>query len=420
MMMERKTLTAREVRESQFFLRAPILAVPLLTLLFWAFGGGKGPVSAKGLANGFVMHLPGPHVVPVTKLDKMGYYELAKKDSAAVHEKERIEDHYARQLGLEEGQVDPVVKKVQDKLGELKLVMAGRRAPVGGGFSIPGRIERPPKEVLDRKQVVANELVLGKRVGAGAGAGDGEGGKAQRKFAVGDGVTGAGSDIKKLEKLVNMLQREEGGNSEIEGLNVVLDKLMAIQKPKEDSGLSSRVVSAERPVVYSVKSLPDEEDTMPGFDSSTIEAVVADQQVLVGNGELRMELSKDILIGGLTIAAGTELYGMATLNGDRLRVVVNGITIHERIFPVRLSVIGQDGLAGIYIPGAPVADATRESASGELGAFGPAMLSTNLAGQAANAGIGLARAVIGKKIRPVKVTVPAGYAVFLHVQNQGL
>jgi hypothetical protein len=59
----------------------------------------------------------------------------------------------------------------------------------------------------------------------------------------------------------------------------------------------------------------------------------------------------------------------------------------------------------------------RESAEEATGDIGPTVLSTTLAGQAAGAGVGLARSLIAKKVRPVKVTVPAGYRVFLHVQN---
>jgi hypothetical protein len=52
--------------------------------------------------------------------------------------------------------------------------------------------------------------------------------------------------------------------------------------------------------------------------------------------------------------------------------------------------------------------------------LGPTILSTTLAGQAAGAGMNLARSMIGKKVRTVRVKVPEGYRVFLHIQKQGL
>jgi hypothetical protein len=62
----------------------------------------------------------------------------------------------------------------------------------------------------------------------------------------------------------------------------------------------------------------------------------------------------------------------------------------------------------------------RESAQQDAGLFGPTVLSTTLAGQTASAGVGLARSLISKKIRQVKVTVPAGYRVILHEEKMGL
>jgi hypothetical protein len=125
-------------------------------------------------------------------------------------------------------------------------------------------------------------------------------------------------------------------------------------------------------------------------------------------------------VGGQRIPRGTPVYGQVALNGERLRVVVVAICWQERVFPVNLVVDDEDGLAGIHIPGAPSADAVRETTSQELGSFGPEILSTTLAGQAAGAGVTLARSMIGKKVRMVRVTVPAGYRVILHVQNAGL
>jgi hypothetical protein len=90
------------------------------------------------------------------------------------------------------------------------------------------------------------------------------------------------------------------------------------------------------------------------------------------------------------------------------------------VYPVNLVAADEDGLAGIYIPGAPMSDAARETAVEEAGSLGPAFLSTSLAGEAAGAGVTLARSMLQKKIRPVKVTVPAGYRVILVPQNQGL
>jgi hypothetical protein len=112
------------------------------------------------------------------------------------------------------------------------------------------------------------------------------------------------------------------------------------------------------------------------------------------------------------------VYGTVALNGQRLRVAITAIEWRERVYAVNWQVDGEDGLPGIYIPGVPLSDAMRETAAQETGVIGPEMLSTTLAGQAAGAGLTLARSLAGKKLRPVKVTVPAGYTVICHVKNE--
>src|SRR5579872_4063122 len=98
--MEKKVLTARQARERKFLLWVPMGVLPLFTVLFWAFGGGTGGAKAMA-ATGFLMRLPGAHVAPVTRLDKMGYYDLARRDSLAARQRMAIQGNYARQLGWE-------------------------------------------------------------------------------------------------------------------------------------------------------------------------------------------------------------------------------------------------------------------------------------------------------------------------------
>jgi conjugative transposon TraM protein len=170
----------------------------------------------------------------------------------------------------------------------------------------------------------------------------------------------------------------------------------------------------------SVKAVPDPEDSVRGFDSMAMEAVIPEAQVLLTGGELRLELASNLLIAGHRVPAGTPVYGTASLSGERLRVTISAIAWQEHSYPVNLQVDDEDGLPGIYIPGAPMTDAARESAGSDIGSIGPTMVSTGLAGQAADAGMTLARSLIGKKVRPVRVTIPAGYRVLLHPQNYGL
>jgi hypothetical protein len=379
--MENSVLTGRKVREKQVLLFMPLVVVPLLALLFYVGGGGRGR-EAMVMAAGFLKRLPGAVVGPVTRLDKMGYYELAKRDSVAARQRMVIQSHYARQLGF--GDADSNVRRVKEKLKVLKRV-------VGGG--------------------AATRMVAAPAMGTVAASIAG--------MAVAREPLRRPEEMGRLEQVMRVLQRDEGGSAEMRELSGVVEKLLVLQRGQADTGRKV-VARSVGQVVLAVRALPEEEDTLGGFDSSRIEATAPEEAVLMSGGELRMELVGDVLIGRQRVPAGTPVFGTVSLSGERLRVAIGAIACGGRVLPVALEVEDEDGMPGIYIPGAPVSEALRESAGQELGSLGSGVVSTTLGGQAAGAGVVLARSLIGKKIRPVKVTVPAGYRVFLHVKNLGL
>ena len=394
--MKKKTLTALQVRQGKFLLWAPLPAILLLTLLFLGLGGGKtragGPV-----ANGLDMRLPAAHVPSIAKLDKMGYYEKAQRDSAAARQKARMEAGYARVLGIDSAHTpEAIAHVVQTKLDQVKRVLAGESGNRGGSAAA-AELSRSVRPV-----------------------GESNAGLGRAQYA----SVQSNPSFERLEKAMTALQHDDAGNAELSGLTAVLEKLTKLQAPHET--VQHRPEQTPRRPALLVKALPDPDDTIrrygaaKEFDSTVIEAVVPEEQVLVSGGELKLELTRDILLDNHRIPAGTALYGIASLSGERLRVTVGSIAWQDRVFPVELQVDDEDGLAGIYIPGAPLTDATRESVSSEIGAVGPTVVSTGLAGQAANAGMTLARSLISKKVRPVRVTVPAGYHVLLHPKIDGL
>jgi Conjugative transposon, TraM len=389
--MEKKMITAKEQRQRLFLLWAPVMAFPVLALLFWGMGGGHAMAGAfaRTVAHGFNMRVPAAHLGKVSKMGKMDYYEQAAKDSVAVRQKRSIEENYARVLGLESDSVrrpvsvDPVVRTVRDKLAELKKALGA------------SSVRNVPTSAIPTSAIAASAIPAFRPVKS--------------------------PEMEQLEKAMAVVQQREAGtgNREMAELSQMLDKLSAVQGlgRKPDSGRSA--VPAHRATVM-VTALRDSDDTLGAIDSTVIEAMSPEEQILVSGGQLRLELIRDVAVEGRRIPAGTPVFGTVALSGERLRVSITAIAWQGHVFPVNFGVADEDGGLGIYIPGAPMSDAVRESAQEEVGSFGPEVLSTTAAGQAATAGVGLARSLIAKKVRPVRVTIPAGYRVFLHLQNQGL
>ncbi len=381
-------LTSRQLRERTFLLRAPLIGVPVLTALFWLMGGGSGDAAGGKVAvQGFNTRLPAARLGKWSELEKLDYYQQAEKDSLAARQRRNMEASYARMLGLAapdsgRGGIRPVdsnLRAVQEKLAEVRRVLA-----------VPPVPSRPR----------ANAAMPSVKPSAG---------------------------MDRLERIMGQLRQKEANVSadpEMVQLNGLLDKLAAVSGmkggPVKDSVRGVGMRETARRSVVAVRGLADADDTLSGVDTSAIEAMVSETQVLVSGGQLRLELRRDILAGGQRIPRGTVVVGTVALSGERLRVAVTAIVYEGRVYPVNLTLADEDGLAGIYIPGAPMSDAARETAVEEAGSLGPAFLSTSLAGEAAGAGVTLARSMLSRKMRQVKVTVPAGYRVILIQQNQGL
>jgi len=244
----------------------------------------------------------------------------------------------------------------------------------------------------------------------------------------------------RMERLLTSLKESgSAGSPEMQELNRTLDKLIAVQQPSRrqtppaaaaDSGATAfrvipvgkeeavgglQVAEPPRNRFYDLESNDGEERPT----ATAMEAIVPETQTLVSGATLRMELATELTIHGQRVAKGTTLYGTVRLSNDRLQVNVASIRSGGAVFPVSLRVLDQDGLAGICSPGSATRDAARESADEVAGSMGPAGIDATPGGQALSAGIQLARNLARRKVQLVRVTVKAGYRLFLQDETKG-
>ena len=106
------------------------------------------------------------------------------------------------------------------------------------------------------------------------------------------------------------------------------------------------------------------------------------------------------------------------MSNERLKITITSVRAGASILPVVMDVFDMDGLAGIYIPGSINRDVAKESTDNAVNSMGLTSLDPSLAAQATTAGIEAAKTLISKKVRLVKVTLPAGYAIFLQDKKQ--
>jgi conjugative transposon TraM protein len=225
------------------------------------------------------------------------------------------------------------------------------------------------------------------------------------------------------------------GDPEMDKLDGMLDKLIRIQHPELVQGdtsvapgavtaavvgqprggasvglLASGVVDTEDQGGFMEIGVRDEGDS--GREAA-IEAVITTDQTLTAGSTVALRIVQDFAVGGEHIPANQLVYGLASLAGERLTIGITSMRVGQMIVPVSMQVYDLDGLPGIRVPGAITRDVSKESADQALSGLEMASVDPSLGAQAASAGLQFAKSLASRKIRLVRVSLPAGYRVLL-------
>lgn len=190
--------------------------------------------------------------------------------------------------------------------------------------------------------------------------------------------------------------------------------------------VAAEPVRSARASVVSSLAPPRQDSTRGGFITPVgevaerlqggIRVCVDEQQTLVSGERIRLRLRDAILVAGREIPAGSILYGLATIGGQRMKVQVSGIHYRGEVLPVRMDAYDLDGGEGLYIPDSDERTALKDAAAAIGSSFGSSISFTRGAGQ--QVAMDIARGAmtggtqyLASKLRQVKVTVKAGYQI---------
>lgn len=315
----------------RILLWAPIVLLPLITLLAWVAGVGRETPTPSHQAN---RQLPAPAPPPVHAWGKLDFYEQAARDSAKFTEAIRAD------------QARPTVRdtaeaKVYASLAHLQAALDAPPKPLPREIAYP----RPPEPAKP-------------------------------------GIP---------------LQPPMARDSDIDHLNNMLDKIIAIQHPeqrvKHPDTMDAHVVSM---------------DTVP-----VAQALTETKGTLISGETIALRLETDLKVRGWTVPAGTRTYGTVSLENERLRIHIRSILFGTHIFSVNMEAYDLDGQPGIYVPGSLDRDVSKASADEALGTLGVTNLDPSLGAQAAGAGIQAVKTLLTRKVRQVRVVVREGYQLLL-------
>lgn len=411
-------------KKRKFLLVLPILVFPFLTALFWSVGlfapeNSKAQKAVSG-QSGFNMQLPDAKLKDNKSWNKLDYYAHADQDSAKLKEVMKNDPYYRDGLAARmdtnvhsllydpspvgtgmSGYHDPGVEKINQKLSELKTVLNQPQTPLPGLYSAAS--------------VSSNASINN-------------------------------TDVDRLQNLMQTMNQKDGSpDPEMQQLNGMMDKLLDIQYPERVKGRLREQSKNNKRQVYLVTGIPDSDvitvlksgrkkDTViqasvgNGFyslneapvlseEQNAISAVVAETQTLVSGATVKMRLLNDMYLRGMLVPKNQFVYGNASLNGERLQILISSIRCGNNLLPVSLSVYDADGNEGINVPGAITRDVAKQSAGESISSMGVMSVDPSIGTQAATAGINAVKTLLSKKVKLVKVTLKEGYHLFLKDNN---
>ncbi|MFZ6012797.1 MAG: conjugative transposon protein TraM [Bacteroidota bacterium] len=427
------------LQKRRFFMVLPLLVLPFVTMIFWALGGGQGTIAQAHTVpqTGLNLSLPDAHFGEKEIWDKLALYEMAERDSAK-YEEARESDPYFDLIAFKTQDQQPEKKDQEEK--ESKLIS-----------SFPQKerqLADPNEERVTRK---LNELY--KEINRPAIKPDEVRGELTSQAQQTDPQFTA--DVDRLEKMMEMMQDNGETDPEMQQIESVLEKILDIQHPErvkerlksqiQEQKANSHPVEAVKTddnisilnnkttalselladslnlinEMFTIQPLAngffglDDEVTQEQIAGNGIEAIIHDTQELVAGSTVKLRLLNDVKINGRLVPKDQFIYGTCAINRERLTIQINSIRTDNTLLPVALSVYDLDGLEGIYIPGAITRDAAKQASDDALQNIQLMSLDPSIGAQAAAAGVEAAKGLFSKKAKLVKVTVKAGYQVFL-------
>ena len=252
--------------------------------------------------------------------------------------------------------------------------------------------------------------------------------------------------VDRLQQLQNRLQQQDTApNPQLQQINTLLDKVLAIQhpdrnRPASDSAGSNINKRSAYPVTAQDPKMANEDGAIPSSsditvygatanafyglsddsDSGTVPAsqviravVHADQTVQTGS-VVKLRLLQDIYIKGVCIPANSFIFGPCAISNERVAIHLSQVQFDGQVYPIDMRVLdGVDALEGLYVPGAISRDVLKEGAGQSISSLGLTSFDPSLGAQAAAAGIETARNLIGRKIRLITATLKAGTLAIL-------
>lgn len=411
-----------EEKKQKLRLILPVLIIPFLSLLFFALGGGKGSANVQGSRrNALSFTLPDP-LIDNKPTDKLSIYQQADKDSIARLREAQL-DPFAQWMPKQDSPVLPT--DTESPFSEISPYTY--TAPMLTGKSTRTLTsKRKTPEDIERKLAELEKLMQQPDTSS----------IHEQPLPV-DNNGQADMGMQHLENMMQSLSESQDTqqNSVLAQADNVLEKILDVQHPSRVMDRLREQSEQNKGKVYAVSTEPekevtdlltstlhnayhkarfyDDEEDQDEASQNALAAVVHENQTLVSGATVKLRLLQNAYVQGCLIPKGSFVYGKCSLNGERLFVSISSIRYGNSIFPVSLVAYDMDGIAGLRIPGSINRDATKEGTEQMVQALSLSSLNPSLGAQATSAGLDIAKNLLTRKVKLVRISVKAGYPILL-------
>ena len=409
------------LRQRKMMMVLPLLAIPFITMAFWALGGGQDTESKNqaNIKNGLNLQLPDANLKDDKNEDKLAFYKEADADSLKREELLRNDPYYK----------DSIIKRQNTILPDTGNLYTSLSLHSGLNHSPYNKSTEANEQRIYQK---INEI--NKQINQSDNTSTSSN-NLNQSVPTSENNEQFSKEVDRLQDMMQLMNDNPEVDPEMQQLNGTLEKILDIQHPdrvreklKEKSLKNKEQVfiiskqSAKNNIslLDTSKSRLNTENRFYSLEKeinteeqNTVEAVVHQTQTLVNGAVVKMRLLNNIYINGSLVPKGNFVFGIAQLNDERLEISINSIRNNNSLFPVKLEVFDMDGLPGIYIPGAISRDVAKQSADNSLQIMELTSMDPSFKAQAAATGINAAKSLLSKKVKQVKVIVKAGYRLLL-------
>lgn len=154
-------------------------------------------------------------------------------------------------------------------------------------------------------------------------------------------------------------------------------------------------------------------------DANTIRAVIhGEQKNITKSSQIKLRLLDPTTIDGTEIPRNTIVYGQANFSENRLAITIDNIRYGNNLYPFKAEIYDMDGFRGLYVPDNITNEAKKDASSNAISrtsiTAGPnSMTPTGLINTAVNATSSAIQSATQKKVREVKVDLPANYKLLI-------